>query len=221
MATVEQASLSQRWNEFRSLDHLTNHWYWRPGWHTGRRFYTWHLTFAGQQDLYDLSATVQHAIEAPYLTPVPDPWLHLTMQGLGFADEVDPNELNAIVRAAHTECASVPPFDITLGPVDPDSQGIGLLIQPWQPVIDVRDAIRRAIGTVWTDVPESPNDFRPHVTLAYSADDAPTQPLIDQLTPLRSIPPAPAHIDTVELIRLGRDEHLYKWDIVATVPLGR
>ncbi|MDT5026262.1 MAG: hypothetical protein QOE61_2688, partial [Micromonosporaceae bacterium] len=32
-------------------DDLRDHWYWRPGWSVGRRFYTWHLTFADQPDV--------------------------------------------------------------------------------------------------------------------------------------------------------------------------
>lgn len=226
MTTIEQASLDQRWNDYRTLDRLHSHWYWRPGWRYGRRFYTWHLTFKDQPALHSLSARVQQAIDLPYLSLVPDTWLHLTMQGLGFTDEITDGDLSAIIHATQARCADIPAFDIALGPIDPDSEGVGLLIRPWQPIINLRAAIRTAIATIWPQVPEPADGFRPHVTLAYSAADISAQPLRDRLTALRTLPPATAHIDTVELIRLGRDElgrdeHVYQWDVTASVPLAR
>lgn len=220
MPMTEQASLDQRWDEFRKLDRLKNQWYWRPGWHTGRRFYTWHLTFDGYRDLHDLSARIQRAIDLPYLSLVPDRWLHLTMQGLGFTGEVHDSDLAAIVDAARKRCREVAPFDMSLGPGDADSEGVGLLIQSWQPVADVRTAIRNAIATVWAEVPEPSDGFRPHVTVAYSAADEPCSTLRERLSTLRSMPPVTIRIATVELIRLGRDQYLYEWDVVAAVPLG-
>jgi hypothetical protein len=35
-------------------DHVRNHWWWRPGWRQGRRFYTRHLTFDDQPQLHAL-----------------------------------------------------------------------------------------------------------------------------------------------------------------------
>ncbi|MEU2666010.1 hypothetical protein [Micromonospora sp. AMSO12t] len=42
MSSREPTSLRQRWTAYQDLPTLTEHWYWRPGWHTGRHFYTWH-----------------------------------------------------------------------------------------------------------------------------------------------------------------------------------
>ncbi|MFD5815622.1 hypothetical protein [Streptomyces sp. NPDC127038] len=47
----------------------------------GRRFYTWHLTFEGQDDVHRLAAEYRAAL-APLgdsVTLIPDRWLHLTM----------------------------------------------------------------------------------------------------------------------------------------------
>lgn len=81
-------------------------------------------------------------------------------------------------------------------------------------------AIRSAIGSVWAEVPEPADGFRPHVTVAYSAADEPSSVLRERLTALRAVPQATVRIATVELIRLGRDEHTYEWDVVGAVPLG-
>jgi hypothetical protein len=44
---------------------MRNHWWWRPGWDVGRRYYTWHLTFGGQHDVHRLAAEYRAAIAPP------------------------------------------------------------------------------------------------------------------------------------------------------------
>jgi 2'-5' RNA ligase len=220
MVTREQDSLDQRWQAFQNLEQIRNHWYWRPGWRVGRSFYTWHLTFGGAEDLHRLVDTLQDQILAPSVDLVPHEGLHLTMQGVGFADEVTPADLDAIIAAAHNRCRNLSPFNLTLGPVDPDAEGIGLLVSPWQPVAELRSQLRQAIGTVWPQVPESEDGFRPHVTIAYTNADAPAAPVRDQLAPLRDVPPVLARVEAVQLIQLHRDRKIYEWDVRAGIPLG-
>ncbi|WP_308436999.1 hypothetical protein [Streptomyces finlayi] len=53
---------------------MRNHWWWRPGWATGRRFLTWHLTFAGQDDVHRLAAQYRDALkDVEGLSLIPDP----------------------------------------------------------------------------------------------------------------------------------------------------
>ncbi len=220
MPEPEEGSLAERWQAYQQLDRLTTHWYWRPGWREHRGFYTWHLTFAHAGGLHKLVTTLQRELELAELDHVPLDGLHLTMQGVGFTDVVPQQDLDAIVAAARQRCRTAAPFELTLGPVDPDPEGIGLLVRPWQPVIDLRDRLRDAISSVWNDVPEAAHDFRPHVTISYSGEDAPADPIRKRLAPLRSLAPATVHIGSVDLICLRRDHRVYRWDTYAIVPLG-
>lgn len=221
MTNREQESLRSRWEAYQRLPNLREHWYWRPGWRPGRSFYTWHLTFDGQQALFDLVHRVQAGLDLPGLDPVPMEGLHLTMQGVGFTDEVGTGDLAAIVDAARARCADLSPFALTLGPVDPDAEGIGLLVSPWAAVERVRAAVRDAIGSVWAEVPEAADGFRPHVTVAYSGASVPTDPIRERLAVLRDVPPVVAPIGEVQLIALNRDDRVYRWDVVASLLLGR
>jgi 2'-5' RNA ligase len=222
MATRELEALAERWQSFQSLGHLTDHWYWRPGWRVGRSFYTWHLTFEDATGLHELVSRLQEQIATPAHDLVPLEGLHLTMQGVGFTDEVKDVDVSAIVEAARARLAGVAAFTLSLGPVDPDAEGVGLLVRPWAPVEGVRLAIRDAIADVWgeVNVPEDRDGFRPHVTLAYSATDAPAEPVRGLLEPLRDIAPATVQINQAQLIRLNRDERVYRWDVVASAPLA-
>lgn len=192
---------------------MQNHWWWRPGWAVGRRFYTWHLTFERQTEVHRLAARYRETLhEMPGLTPVPDRWLHLTMQGIGFVGEVAESDVQRIVAAAADRLAAVPSFTIELGgDVVLDPEAILLPVQPAEPVATVRDALRAAIGDLLPTVPETADGFRPHVSVAYSATDGPAGSVAQSLATVRE-PPARARITTAELIVLHRDNRMYEWE---------
>lgn len=200
---------------------MRNHWWWRPGWSVGRRFYTWHLTFEGQGDVHRLAAEYCSAL-APLgaiLTPVPDQWLHLTMQGIGFVGEVKDEDVRAIADAAGARLAAVPAFDLRIGPEVLDPEAVLLHVHPDGPVRAIRDAIRSAIGDVLGEVPEKAEGFTPHVSVAYSAGDGPAAPIVEVLAGIEAAP-ARARISSAELIVIHRDSQMYEWESFARVPLG-
>lgn len=200
---------------------MRNHWWWRPGWSVGRRFYTWHLTFEGQDDVHRLAAEYRSAL-APLgstLTPIPDKWLHLTMQGVGFVGETNEEDVHLIAEAAGARLAAVPAFALQVGPEVLDPEAVLLRVHPDGPVRTVRDAIRAAIEDVVGEVPEKSEGFTPHVSVAYSAGNGPSAPVADVLTGLHTTP-AEAHISSAELIVIHRDNQMYEWKTFARVPLG-
>ncbi|MGW1713172.1 2'-5' RNA ligase family protein [Streptomyces sp. NPDC002156] len=200
---------------------MRNHWWWRPGWSVGRRFYTWHLTFEGQDDVHRLSAEYRSAL-APLrsaFTPIPDKWLHLTMQGIGFVGEAEEKSVQAIADEARDRLATVPAFDLRIGPAVLDPEAVLLEVAPEGPVRAVRDAIREAIGAVLDNVPEKADSFTPHVSVAYSNSEGPGAPIAQVLGGL-DIMPARARISAAELIVINRDNKMYEWESFAKVPLG-
>lgn len=200
---------------------MRNHWWWRPGWSVGRRFYTWHLTFEGQDDVHRLAAEYRSVLAplGPALTPIPDKWLHLTMQGIGFVGEADAEAVQAIADAARDRLATVPAFDLRIGPAVLDPEAVLMDVKPDGPVRAVRDAIREAIGVVLGDVPETADGFTPHVSVAYSNSEGPAAPIAQVLGGL-DVTPARAHISAAELIVINRDNKMYEWESFATAMLG-
>ncbi|MER7109431.1 2'-5' RNA ligase family protein [Streptomyces sp. NPDC000229] len=199
---------------------MANHWWWRPGWREGRTFYTWHLTFRDAPDVHRLAATYRHALaDVPGLDLVPDQWLHLTMQGLGFTDEVPDEDVNAIVDAATSRLAHSGAFDLTLHRPAITPEAIRWEAQPAEPAAAVRTAIRHAIGDVWRNVPEEPDGFAPHVSIAYSNSKGPAEPVQQALDSVDTVP-ATARVRAVELIVLGRDRQMYEWDTHTRISLS-
>jgi 2'-5' RNA ligase len=199
---------------------MANHWWWRPGWKRGRRFYTWHLTFGHAPEVHRLAQTYRDGLAGlPGLDLVPDPWLHTTMQGLGFVDEVDEPDVHAIVQAARTRLSDVAPFELKLDRPRITPEAIRWEATPPEPAAAVRNAIRAAIGDVWPAVPEPAEGFAAHVTIAYSNAEGPATPVQAAMDAVR-VASATALVRSAELIVLGRDRGMYEWKTFATVPLG-
>ncbi|MCG5121619.1 2'-5' RNA ligase family protein [Streptomyces sp. NEAU-PBA10] len=197
---------------------MADHWWWRPGWRPGRTFLTWHLTFEEQEDVHRLAAAHRAALaEVPGLTLVPDRWLHLTMQGLGFTDEVGATVVDRIVAGATDRLREVPPVGLTLSRAAVHPEAVLLTGAPAGPVAAVRTAIRAAIDTVMP-VPEPADGFRPHVSVAYSAAAGPAGP-VRAAVDLVTAPPATARITHADLIVLHRDRRMYEWETYARVSL--
>lgn len=210
---------------YAHAEQMRDHWWWRPGWRAGRRFYTWHLTFDdhhGHRGLRRLIASYQAALDGyAGLDLIPTAWLHLTVQGVGFTDEVDEDDLRRITDAAHARLAALPPLRVSFGPVLVSSEAIILPAVPPDPVAHIREALRAAIADVWGEdnVPEPADRFRPHVSLAYANRDHPSARAIAALEALRPEPVTVA-VEAASLIVLDRDARMYRWRTHASVPIG-
>lgn len=198
---------------------MANHWWWRPGWEKGRRFYTWHLTFEHAPEVHRIAQAYRDGLAGvPGLDLVPNQWLHLTMQGLGFVDEVAEADVHAIVQAATTRLGGIAPFELKLDRPRITPEAIRWEATPAEPPAAARDAIRAAIGAVWPAVPEQAEGFTAHVTIAYNNAEGPASPVQAALDAVAAAP-AVAPIRSAELIVLGRDRGMYEWETFATVPL--
>jgi 2'-5' RNA ligase len=185
----------------------------------GRRVYTFHVTFAGIADMQQLAASARERLAGlPGLDPVPASWLHLTMQGIGFADEISDADLKAIADAARGRLATINPITISVGPPEVADEGIACWMRPARALDPVRDEIRAAIGDVWgpASVPEGA-EWTAHVSVAYANADGPGDPYEAALSGLDDV--ASFTVDAVDLIKLGRDQHVYEWESIARLPL--
>jgi 2'-5' RNA ligase len=201
---------------------MRDHWYWRPGWRVGRSFFTWHVTFSTQPEVRRVFESYAPMLAGlPMVDPVPLRWLHLTLQGIGFTDDVNSDDVARIIEAAQERCAHLSPFTVTLGPAEVDPEGIQLPVRSVEPVAALRREIRGAIGDVWgsDNIPESAEGFRPHVSLGYANAAGPAEPLAAALDRHRAAS-AEVLVSQVSLIDLNRDSRSYEWSDVGTAVLG-
>jgi len=204
-----------------SLEPMRDHWWWRPGWRIGRKMYTWHITFDGQDRLHELVAEYQAALNPlPGLDLIPPRWLHLTMQGVGFTDEVSEQDARAVATAARQRCVGLRPFELAFGQPIVDPESIQFALRPAEPAQALRRRIRAGIADVWgaDKVPEA-EEWSPHVSIAYSNSTGSPELFAGALARAR-VPDATLTVSTVELIILNRDNRMYEWEVFEEATLG-
>ncbi|MFJ4653818.1 2'-5' RNA ligase family protein [Nocardia sp. NPDC088792] len=196
-----------------------DHWWWRPGWSLGRSFYTWHLTFEQDSAVRALVPRFAPTLaKIATMEPVDEGGLHVTIQGIGFTDEVELSDVLAMADAAQDRLVACPRFDVQIGPPVVDSETIQLPVANPYGLEQIRAVLQDAIADVWGagQVPERDDQFRPHLTLAYSTGATPIADVQDLLGSdgLADIT-ASAHVDSVALIDLNRDRRKYEWTDIA------
>jgi 2'-5' RNA ligase len=199
-----------------------DHWWWRPGWRPGRSFYTWHILVEDQPAIHEYARQIQPELAATgALGPIPLEWLHMTLQGVGFTDEVSEQALQEIAAAVSERVAGLGPVPVKLGPPVVDPEGVNLPVQPAEAVDVVRRAVRAGIAEVWgaERVPEAEAGFTPHVSLAYShTSGRPLAPIQGVLE--RHAAALPAVLTRVSLIDINRDDRVYVWRLLQQTPFG-
>jgi 2'-5' RNA ligase len=163
---------AEDWEAFQRTERLANHWYWRPGHRPGRNYLTWYFVF-DDQALRDHVAYHQQALaDLDYLDPVPPDGIHMTVQGVGFPDEVNLDAAERIGERASALASDIPPFTLTVGPVASYPGGTFLRAAPSSPVAEVRERLREAIAAELGPghVPAEPVRIKPHISVSYCND---------------------------------------------------
>lgn len=158
----------------------------------------------------------------PNFAPVADDVLHLTGPGVGFADELDPQAVTSMVDEVGEALCARPPFQVRLSNPWVAGTGVGLGVAPSDraPLTSLRLQTRRAIARAGVPVPgDDGEDYRPHVTLAYTTGVGPTAPAHRALAAVWR-EDIPLRICHWTLLALRMTPPTYEWDVVARLPLG-
>ncbi|NUP14758.1 MAG: 2'-5' RNA ligase family protein [Streptomyces sp.] len=210
----------------QNTDEVRSHWWPREGWRPGRLVYTWHLTFEHAPQLHRLAERYQQAlarIDGHNL--VPAQWLHLTVQGVGWVDEVPDERLDQITHAVAVRLGKLAPVVVTFDWPVILGEAIVLAPTPAEPLHEIWGEIRNGIAEVTGEAPtaaEQVKGFRPHVSLTYINTPGPAQPYVEALSGVEA-EPVKVDVDRVALIVQNRvldPEWVYRWNTHTVVPLG-
>jgi 2'-5' RNA ligase len=205
---------------------VRNHWWWRPGWRAGRHFYACHLTMEDQPQLRNLIQRYQDALTGlGNLDLIPPQWLHLTMQGIGFVDEVSPDELTVITKRIADRLRDVPLPVVTFDRPTVAADAIYFKAHPAEPIYELRLATYQAITSAldtgqFQEAPPTPEQYTPHVSAAYVNSDGPAQPIIDALNNVQE-PSVTATFRAASILTFHRDHQMYEWTKTIPVPIGQ
>jgi len=203
---------------FRNIKRLHNHWS-RPA---GPRSYYWYLTFENYPELHSLAEECQRAISFPYYDLVPTPDLHLTLDRIAPDRNIAPERLDAIESAAMRACGEISPFDCTIGFLGGTRGAIGFTAYPARPIRELRDTLRAATLSVYSNAHVKSSEFYPHVAIAYAnSDNIPAAEVIAVVERLNSSAHVSVTVTHGTLVLLERHPRSYAWRAVSRVPLAR
>lgn len=197
---------------------MRDHWWWRPGWRVGRRMFTFHLTMEQGPEVREFASRAREVLGGfPSLDVVPERGLHLTMTGIGFADAVTEQQLDEVAGRVFDHWDHL----VTRGPspalrftsVFVAHESVMLIAEPAPWLEELARIQRAAVDAVIGE--QDWGHFWPHLTLSYVNADADPAPVARALAPVAETAPAALEAaPTLTLMRLGRDVHEYRWDVL-------
>jgi 2'-5' RNA ligase len=180
----------------------------------------WHVLMRDQPQACALAAVARRRLSGySGLHFTPEEWLHLSVLRVGLTTELAHRELEVMVGQARQLLRQIPPVTVTLGQVLYHPEAITLGARPG----DALDAVAVAVRKAATGTPARPADVTappwiPHVTVAYSTQDQPAEPIVAALG--RELPPCPVTIDTIYLIAQHGAERDWNWQPLARIAIG-
>jgi 2'-5' RNA ligase len=204
---------------------MRNHWWWRPGWTTGRHYYACHLTLDDQPQLRELVARYQQAVaNVPGLDLIPPEWLHITMQGIGFTDEINSAQLRRVTEALTQELSKIDPPTVSFRYLTVHPEAIFLKAHPADALYPLRARLYRAvvdaigINNSAGDMPVL-KEFIPHISIAYVNADGQARPIAEALQAVTTTT-VHATFCKASLLEFHRDHRMYEWTSATPIAIG-
>lgn len=180
----------------------------------------WHVLMRDQPQVRALAAVARGRLSGfSGLHFTPEQWLHLSIHRVGLTTDFSHGEIEALVGQARPLLQRIPPVTFTLGQVLYHPEAITLGARP----PDALDAVARAVRQTAASTPDRSADDPtpsgiPHVTVAYSTQDQPADPIIAALG--RVLPECPVTIEAIHLIAQHGPERAWNWQSLARIALG-
>jgi hypothetical protein len=149
----------------------------------------------------------------------------MTIQGVGWTDELTDEERRAVIHFAMNELADVTEYEIQLGPPLVKGEALVLPATPTNCLHAARNrlrsAIEKALGRPPWNAAEQARGFKPHISVAYACFDADAGPYG---AALNTVVPATVKIPVRHVVFVRQDRQLdphwrYTWEELARVPL--
>jgi hypothetical protein len=202
---------------------MRNRWEARPEPGPGQAQLYWHVLMRDQPQVCALAAVARQRLAAfAGLHLTPERWLHLSVLRVGLAGDIPRAGLEAMVGHARAWLRPAGPVTAALGPVLYRPEAVALEVGPAGLLDPVRAAVLAAAGAAGLGPPpagpgSAAETWVPHVTVAYSTEDQPDDPIIAALG--RELPAGQITIDSVSLVAQHGPEREWAWQPLVTIPL--
>jgi 2'-5' RNA ligase len=198
---------------------MENHWEPEPGIDPDRPQLMWFLRLTRYPQVVELARSGQERLAGlGGLDLVPPEWLHMTTLIAGYADQITPDQVQAMTRKAAQLLAGTPPAAITLSRILYHPRAVMLEAAPREALQSVLTACQLATAEATGHDGRLYHDpWIPHITLAYGNTPRPAGPVIEALG--RELPATRVTITTVSLISQAPSQQ-WTWHLVRDIPIG-
>jgi 2'-5' RNA ligase len=163
---------------------------------------------------------VQERFDFPKLVPLAADEFHITVVPIAFEGFVDDVQLQAIAGDAVQLTKEVASEVVALGPVVVDEDQVVLLANPCNELRHLREVLRASVERrLMSNAMPSPDNFRPHVSMFYSAGEHPTEP-VERVASAINPGDISLSINTISLVKVRRAESHYRNEVLATFSLA-
>ena len=196
---------------------MANHWVELGEWQGGRQLWAFYLTFAHHQELHAYAQQQQALLtDLPGLDLVQPPWLHLTVQGVAFADALGADAFPSLVEAGAAVAAAAPPLELVVEKAVAEDDSVTMPVRVSGGMTALREDLRAAAsaaldGLQLYTLPEPVGGFSPHITVAYARSDSPTVEEVHERLEGFTRPPLWLEVPTLSLVRLSRGTSRWWW----------
>jgi hypothetical protein len=207
-------------------DELHSHWQVIAGWPSDRPLYACYATATDQPELRAYIADFQRELgHLPGLDPIRPEWLHMTMQGIRFVDQVDQALIADLTGRLDEALAGIEPVPVVVERPIVTGDSTLMPVRPVAPVAAVRDEIRRVLHQAPEAadlfvLPGQDGAFDPHFSIAYANRAFPARDVSAALARCAR-DPLEITLRTVSMLTLIRREPRYHWVDERRIRLGR
>lgn len=174
------------------------------------------MTVADQPALHSRVAAY-HRLLAPFpaLEPILPQWLHLTVQGVRFLDELRPEVAGQLTRLLDQAFGATTPFEVRVEHPVVSSDSVLMPVRPIGPLAALRDRIRELLGSLpgcdeLFVLPGQHEAFDPHISIAYAGGPVPRADVERTLAGYAG-EPVPMTISHFSVMTLNRSQRKYHW----------
>lgn len=204
---------------------LRNHWTRLPEWTPSRRLWAFYVTFQKHAQLHDLVHAYQRELSSlPGLDMVDSAFLHVTIQGVAFNDQLDMVRVQAATDAVGAAIRGLELSAVTVQDATVDTDAIALPIVAPRDLHIVKgivdDNLRDVLGGIELyRLPEPEFGFDPHISMAYANRSVPRATILSRLERVAN-GPVSITIENLSLISLAREGNRWWWDYERQLPFG-
>jgi 2'-5' RNA ligase len=171
---------------------------------------------------------IQACLDLPYVNPVPRAALHITIQSVGYRDELTLEQQAALVERGAPVMAGLAPFEATIGGANSFDVAAFLEVHDGGALREARAKLRAALPWLAEDgrdplVRDGLDIYLPHVSIAYYNCEADARGAVTALAPHRHDCVAQVRVASVKLVavRLPLSPRGPRYRVEECVRLGR